>query len=226
MATKFKAFIFDLNGTIIDDMKYHVKAWHKIFTDLGVSITYEETKAECYGKNEEVIERVLPGRFSEQEKTKMGYAKEKQYQEEFRPHLKMISGLDIFLKETKEAGIKIALGSAAILSNVDFILDGLHIRHYFDAIVSADDVKHSKPHPETFLQCASKLGIDPAGCLVFEDAPKGIECAINAGMESMVLTTMHIKTEFEKYKDHILAYGEDYHEDSFKKIFSAMLHEY
>ena len=74
-----------------------------------------------------------------------------------------------------------AIGSAAIQSNIDFVLDGLHIRHYFDAIVSADDVTHSKPDPETYIKCAGKLGMDPDDCLVFEDAPKGAESAKNAG---------------------------------------------
>lgn len=222
----FKAFLFDLNGTIIDDMEYHVKAWYKIFNDLGIHLTYEETKAECYGKNEEVIERVMPGRFSDKEKKEMGFEKEKQYQREFRPHLKLIDGLDNFLKETKEGGIKIALGSAAVMYNVDFVLDGLNIRHYFDVIVSADDVKFSKPHPETFLQCAEKLNLAVSECLVFEDAPKGIESAINAGMKSVVLTTMHDRNEFEKYDSHILTYGKNYQEISFEKIFSPLIHKY
>ncbi len=142
-----QAFLFDLNGTIIDDMQYHIKAWHKIFNDLGVDLTYEQTKVQCYGKNEEVIERVIPGKFSLEEKTGMGYKKEEQYQKEFRPYLKLIDGLGEFLKEAKKAGIKMAIGSAAVMFNVDFVLDGLNIRHYFDSIVIADDVMLRKHHP-------------------------------------------------------------------------------
>jgi HAD superfamily hydrolase (TIGR01509 family) len=70
-----------------------------------------------------------------------------------------------------------AIGSAAIMFNVDFVIDGLGIRHYFDALVSADNVKKSKPDPETWLTCAKELGIAPSECLVFEDAPKGVESA-------------------------------------------------
>lgn len=206
----FNAFLFDLNGTIVDDMHYHITAWHKIFLDLGLNMTYEETKAECYGKNEEVLERVVPGRFSFEERKAMGIKKERKYQEEFRPYLQPIAGLELFLASAKDAGIKMAIGSAAIQYNVDFVLDGLNIRHYFDAIVSADDVAFSKPHPETFLKGAAQLGIAPEKCLVLEDATKGVEAAINASMKSLVLTTMHDKNDFIKYDNHIIAYGKNY----------------
>src|SRR5215203_2676317 len=90
-----------------------------------------------------------------------------------------------------QAGIKIAIGTAAIMNNVDYVLDGVHIRHYIDAIVCADDVHESKPHPETFLKCAEVLGVAPNNCLVFEDSPKGAESAFNAGMDCIIVTTLH-----------------------------------
>lgn len=218
MNRNFEAFIFDLNGTIIDDMEYHIRAWHKIFNQFGVRLNLEQTKAECYGKNEEVIGRVMPGRFSATEKKMIELKKETQYREEFKPHLKLINGLDQFLVEAKKAGIKMSIGSAAIMDNVSFVLDGLNIRHYFDVIVSADDVINSKPDPETFLTCARKMGVNADNCLVFEDAPKGVEAAINAGMRSVVLTTMHEKNEFKRYDQHILAYGKNYLEFSPEKL--------
>jgi HAD superfamily hydrolase (TIGR01509 family) len=169
----------------------------------------ERVKAECYGKNHELLERIFPGRFSEEEKNKMSFEKEKQYQKEFRPHLKLLPGLDAFLEKAKTENIKMAIGSAAITFNVDFVLDGLNIRNYFDAIVSADDVTESKPNPETYLKCAAQLNIVSADCLVFEDAPKGVEAAANAGMDCVVLTTMHLKEEFEEY-GNVVGVGEDF----------------
>ena len=197
----YKAFLFDLNGTLIDDMDYHIRAWHRIFNSLGADLTLEQTKAECYGKNHEAIERVFPGRFSVKEKDKMSIDKETEYQHEYRPHLKLLAGLDDFLKHAKDNKIKMAIGSAAIMYNIDFVLNGLNIRHYFDAIVSADDVARSKPDPETFTRCAELLNVSPKDCLVFEDAPKGVEAADNAGMDCIVLTTMHSAEEFQQYKN-------------------------
>lgn len=199
----YKAFLFDLNGTMVDDMPYHIKAWHGILNDLGAGISLEEMKAECYGKNNELLERIFPGRFTREEKIAMSYAKEKKYQDEFRAELKLIKGLHRFLNDSSEVGIKIAIGSAAIMFNIDFVLDGLGIRDYMDTIVSADDVNESKPHPETFMKCARALGIAEADCLVFEDSPKGVESAFNAGMDCVVITTLHRPEEFSTCKNVI-----------------------
>jgi beta-phosphoglucomutase family hydrolase len=197
----YKAFLFDLNGTMINDMPYHVKAWYGILNGLGANISMERVKEECYGKNHELLERIFPGRFSEQEKDRMSYKKEEEYQQEFRPHLQLMPGLREFLEKAHDKNIRTAIGSAAIMFNVDFVLDGLHIRHLIDAIVSADDVVHSKPHPETFLKCAARLNIAPEDCLVIEDAPKGAESALNAGMDCLIITTMHKPEEFSQYKN-------------------------
>jgi beta-phosphoglucomutase family hydrolase len=206
-----KAYLFDLNGTMIDDMQYHIKAWHRILNELGANISLERMRDECYGKNNELLDRMFPGRFTEEEKNRMSLEKEKQYQQEFKPHLQLLPGLAIFLEQAHQAGIKMAIGSAAIMYNINFVLDGLNIRHYFDAIVSADDVIESKPNPETYLKCATALNISPADCLVFEDVPKGVEAALNAGMESIVITLMHEKEDFFQYKN-VNCYIKDYSE--------------
>ena len=210
---KYKALIFDLNGTMINDMPYHIKAWHRIVNDLGAKLSMERVKQECYGKNEEVLERIFPGRFTEAGKSKIGYEKEKQYQLEFRPHLKLIKGLMELLKVAHERRIKMAIGSAAIIFNIDFVLDGLQVRKYFSVIVSADDVEHSKPDPETFNKCSEKLNIDCKDCLVFEDSPKGVEAAQNAGMDCVVVNSLHKKEEFND-NTNVLCFIKDY--DAFK----------
>ncbi|MGN7787149.1 HAD family hydrolase [Niabella sp. 22666] len=205
---QYKSFLFDLNGTMIDDMEYHIKAWYRILNELGAGISMEKTKEECYGKNHELLDRVFPGRFSLEEKNKMSIEKERQYQEEFRPHLQLLAGLPEVLEHYHSKGIKMAIGSAAIMYNIDFVLDGLGIRHYFQAIVSADDVGNSKPDPETYLKCAGLLHISPSDCLVFEDAPKGVDAAANAGMDCFVLTTMHHKNEFTQ--QNIIGFAKDF----------------
>src|SRR4051812_31762855 len=130
---EIKAFLFDMNGTMINDMPYHISAWYRILNEFGANISMERMKEECYGKNHELIERILPGRFTEEEKDKLSFEKERQYQHDFRPHLVLINGLERFLKESNAAGIKLGIGSAAIRYNIDFVLDGLEIRKYFQA---------------------------------------------------------------------------------------------
>jgi beta-phosphoglucomutase len=140
-AMKMTAFIFDLNGTMINDMEYHIKAWSRIFNeDLKAGLSWEEIKREMYGKNEEVLDRVFgQGHFTKEQADEISRTKEMNYQQAFRPHLKLIAGLPAFLQKAKEAGIRMAIGSAAIPFNIDFVLDNLGIRHYFGAIVSASD---------------------------------------------------------------------------------------
>ena len=208
-----KAYLFDLNGTMIDDMQYHTIAWHKILTeDLGAQITVEETNAQMYGKNSELLDRVFgKGHFTVERALEISLEKERRYQAAYKPHLKLINGLDKFLDQAKQQGILMAIGSAAITFNIDFVLDNLNVRSYFDAIVSADDVFESKPHPETFLKGAQLLKVQPSECVVFEDAPKGVEAAENAGMRCVVLTTMHGEEEFKQYSN-IIKFIRDYRE--------------
>ena len=215
-----KAFIFDLNGTMIDDMEFHVKAWYGILNDnLKANMSWEQVRSHMYGKNSELFVRVFgKGAMSDVEMEHWSMEKERRYQQNFLPHLKLIDGLQVFLDKAKGNNIKMAIGSAAIPFNIDFVLDNLDIRCCFSSIVSAEDVAVSKPDPETFLKAASQLGIDPKECIVFEDAPKGVEAASNAGMKTVVLTTMHGPEEFEQYKN-ILAFIPNYTHSFLESLF-------
>ncbi|MBS1659964.1 MAG: HAD family phosphatase [Bacteroidetes bacterium] len=217
---KYDAFLFDLNGTMIDDMEYHSIAWYNILNDdLQAGLSREAVKAQMYGKNEELLDRIFgKGRFSREEVDAISLKKETSYQTAFKPHLRLIEGLPAFLEKARVAGVSMAIGSAAIPFNIDFVLDNLDLRGYFKAIVSADDVVISKPDPETFLKGASLLGVDPARCVVFEDAPKGVEAALRAGMKCVVLTTMHGVEEFQQYPN-ILGYIVDYRDPSLDELF-------
>jgi hypothetical protein len=219
MALPVKAFLFDLNGTMIDDMHYHNKAWfHILNDDLGANMTWDEVKSHMYGKNTELLIRVFgKDRFTLEEMNVLSVEKEKRYQAAYRPILKLIEGLAEFLAASKNKNISMGIGSAAIPFNINFVLDGLDLRHYFDSIVSADDVLESKPDPETYLKGAAELGVLPEECIVFEDAPKGVEAAQRAGMRAVVLTTMHEAHEFAAY-NNIIQFITDYRELDIEKL--------
>lgn len=208
---KTKAFIFDLNGTMIDDMQYHAEAWYHILNnDLNAGLTWEEVKAEMYGKNDELLVRIFGHNHFTKEKLKeLSIEKERRYQKAYLPNLSLIKGLREFLEKAGRQNIPMAIGSAAIPFNIDFVLDNLKIRHFFKAIVSADDVAISKPNPETFIKCMELLNVSPEDCIVFEDAPKGVEAAREAGMRAVVLTTMHTKTEFTNF-NNVITFIKDY----------------
>jgi beta-phosphoglucomutase len=214
-----KAFIFDLNGTMINDMDYHTRGWLYLLNNvLGGNFTWDEVKPQMYGKNQEVLVRMFgAGRFTDEEMERLSLEKEKRYQEEFLPNLKLLPGLSEFLEKAYRQGIPMAIGSAAIPFNIDFVLDNLNIRHYFKAIVSADDVIFSKPNAETFLKAAALLNTQPTDCLVFEDVPKGAEAAQNAGMKTVVLTTTHQPDEFKDLQN-VLHFADDFTDQFFASL--------
>jgi beta-phosphoglucomutase len=214
-----KAFIFDLNGTMINDMPYHTKAWQYLLNnDLGGNFTWDEIKPQMYGKNPEVLVRMFgPERFTMDEMVSLSLEKEKRYQEEYLPYLELLPGLHDFLESAYQKGIPMAIGSAAIPFNINFVLDNLNIRHYFKVIVSADDVVLSKPNPETFLKAASLLNVAPENCTVFEDVPKGAEAAANAGMDAVVITTTHQPEEFS-YLPNVKHFAADFGDEFVKGL--------
>lgn len=207
----FHAFIFDLNGTMIDDMSYHQEVWYDILVnELGANLSKSEVKSQMYGRNDELIERVFgKGHFTAERINKISHEKEIRYQQLYKPHLQLIDGLEAFLIQAKNYEIPMAIGSAALPININFVLDQLNLHSYFKAIVSADDVLKSKPDPETYINAAKLLDVSPSQCLVFEDAPKGVEAALLAGMKSVVVTGLHAEDEFSKY-NNVVQFIPDY----------------
>src|SRR4051812_5775598 len=112
---QYKAFIFDLNGTMINDMHYHEKAWYEVLVNqLKASLTLEELRLQLYGKTEEMFERIFgKNRFSKEEIAKISAQKENRYREDFQAHLKLIPGLHDFLNKSKLNNITLAIGTAA-----------------------------------------------------------------------------------------------------------------
>lgn len=191
-----KAIIFDMDGTMIDNMMVHHRAWQQKLSELGLEMSLEEVRRQIHGINEEILERLFGNRFTQQERIRIAAEKELTYREIFLPELKLIEGLDIFLQQVFDAGLPMAIATAAPLENVDFVLDHLSLRKYFSVILHASDVKKGKPDPEIYLKASSALGFYPQECLVFEDSPTGARSAATAGCKICVITTTHQPSEF------------------------------
>ncbi len=188
----YQAFIFDMNGTIIDDMPYHTQAWMKMLADLGHPVSEDEFARRYYGKtNEETLREVLGHDLSEAQITAISLEKEKAYQRIYEPHLAPIAGFRSFLQSMVARGLRVALATSADRFNIDFVLHGLGLDGEITAVVGAEDIQHSKPHPEIFLKAAQLVGAAPEACLVFEDSFMGIEAARRANMDAYaILTTL------------------------------------
>jgi len=204
-----QGFIFDMDGTMVDNMMTHHRAWQRKLASLGLEMPIETVKEQIHGINEEIIERLFGARFTPEERRRIAGEKEAEYRQIFLPELKLIDGLDAFLREAQQLGIPMGIGTAAPAENVDFVLDHLNLRPLFRVVLHAAMVHRGKPDPEVFLKVAEQLGLPPQNCLVFEDSPTGAEAARRAGMPTVVLTTTHTAEEFARF-DHVLKIAPDF----------------
>lgn len=186
---KKRAFIFDMDGTLVDNMQHHAIAWQAALKDFGLECTMEQVHEKAFGKTNEALARFFGKELTEEFSKAFAKAKEVRYRELYRPDLSPIAGLIPFLDEALAQAIPMSIGTGSRQVNTDFVVDGLGIRHYFSDITTAEKVKNGKPNPETFLICAEALGVAPEDCVVFEDVASGAEAAMHAGMQCVVLTT-------------------------------------
>lgn len=180
-----QAFIFDLDGVIVDTAKYHYKAWRKLANDLDFEFTLEQNellKGVSRVKSLEILLDIGGIELPENEKQKIMFEKNEHYLEFISKmgQEEILDGIYETLLFLKEQQIPFALGSAS--KNARLILNQLELIDLFDAIVDGNDVSLAKPNPEVFLIAAQKLGIDPQSCVVVEDAIAGIDAANAAGM--------------------------------------------
>jgi HAD superfamily hydrolase (TIGR01509 family) len=207
-----KGIIFDMDGTMVDNMMVHHRIWQKQLKELGLDLSLEQVHQQIHGVNEEIFERLFQDRFTKEERRQLAFEKEATYRRIFKKDIQLIAGLPKFLDLLKDSNIPMGIGSAAPPENVDFVLDTLGIRHYFKIALHSGDVEKGKPNPEIYHKVAGHLNLAAEECIVFEDSPTGAEAASRAGSKIIVVTTTHEKEEFQQIPN-ILAYIND-----FKKI--------
>jgi beta-phosphoglucomutase len=200
-----KAFIFDLDGVIVDTAKYHFLAWQKLAQELGIEFTpehNEELKGVSRVRSLDIILALGNVQASQEDKNRWLIQKNEEYlsylvdmnESELLPGV--INVLE-FIKEKKQL---IALGSAS--KNARPILEKTGILHFFDAIVDGNDVANAKPDPEVFLRAAKLVKADNKNCIVFEDSVAGIQAANIANMISVGIGDAEILQEAKyNFKD-------------------------
>lgn len=191
------AFLFDLDGVVVDNMRFHELAWRRFFEAHGVQLDRDDFFRNTSGMpTRDVLSYFLKRPVPPDEAAALTAVKERLYRELYGPHLRPAAGLPRFLSQARDAGIVSGVGTGSLPENVDFVLDGLSLRGQFSAIVGAADVRRGKPDPETFLVLARRLGAEPERCVVFEDSLLGERAARAAGMAVVALTTSHAAGEF------------------------------
>lgn len=208
-----RGFIFDLDGTLIDNMMIHHRAWQQQLSRLGLELSIDEVRQTIHGKNDEILGRLFGDRFSDGERKEIAAEKELHYRQVSENQLKPIHGFASFIKTIKTLDIPAGIGTAGPPENVRHGLQESGLRHFFDVIIDSSQVQKGKPDPEVFHMVASGIGVPTAQCLVFEDSPIGVATAMNAGCKVVVVTTTHRREEFEQYAN-VVKFIRDYTEIS------------
>ena len=185
---KMKAYIFDMDGTMIDNVPYHVQAWKEFSRKYGNELSERDIVGWMGMTNRAYQERILGRPVEDKESRRMSEEKEVIYRELYRPHMKPAPGLVELLDRAQAKGVRLAVASGAPKGNINFILDGLDLRRYFPVLVDDSVYSRGKPDPECFLTAAKMLGVEPRDCTVFEDAVKGVQAGKAAGMEVVAMT--------------------------------------
>lgn len=183
-----KAFIFDLDGVIVDTAKFHELAWNKIAEELDIEFSAELNERLKGVSRVRCLEILLEnsGQQLSNEKKEEILNKKNQYYLNYIDNIsesELLPGVMDLFKRAKQENIHICLGSAS--KNATFILDKLNITNYFDVVVDGNSVENAKPDPEVFIKSCETLNIKPEQCVVFEDSIAGILAANNAGMYSV-----------------------------------------
>jgi len=184
------AAVFDLDGTLVDNMTFHGDAWLRAAQRLGSDATRHQFEKVWAGKKADEIFTMLLGRPVEAgEAARLEQEKEADYRAAYGPKLAPMPGLLAFLDRLAAAGVRLAVATAAPRGNRELVLGGLDLFGRFEVVVGTEEVTRGKPAPDLFLAAAAKLGVPGERCLAFEDAVNGVRAARAAGMEAVGVLT-------------------------------------
>jgi beta-phosphoglucomutase len=206
------ACIFDMDGTMVNNIPTHHRAWKAIIAHYN--LTYSQAVFNRFTSNKDIFSAFFGRDLLEEEWMQYSEEKEEMYRAEYRPMMKPVKGLRRLLQSLRKNDVALGIGTAAYIPNVDFIMDGLRLRPYFQTIIDVSMVKNAKPDPEVFLKAAEQLGVAPKNCVVFEDSIPGVQAGKTAGMTVVAVTTTHSAEELA-HADYII---KDYTEISVEKI--------
>lgn len=192
------AFIFDMDGVIIDSNPFHKIALKQFCQKYGQDLSEEQLREKIYGRtNRDWITNVF-GRLDE--KKLRAYAEEKEalFRKIYEQDVHALNGLINFLEAMDRLGIPRAIATSAPWANVDFTLSHTGIEKYFPVILDDSFVSKGKPDPEIYIKTVEALGLAPENCVVFEDSLSGVSAGKQAGCKVVGVTTTHSREELSE----------------------------
>ena len=179
-----------MDGVLVDSNPFHLRKWIDLFTAHGVPFDEQELPKMILGpSNDSIFRRFLGDDLTRAQLDKLGEELEEDFRREIGPHARALPGVRRFIEDCRAEGILMAVASAAIAKNVNFLVAALGLGEYFRELMTADEITHPKPDPEIYLRTASKLQVSPSACVVFEDSFVGVEAAKRAGMKCVAIAS-------------------------------------
>ena len=186
-----RAALWDMDGTLIDSIPYHLEAWQHVLRQINRSVEHGVWNQTVGMRNSEIIPLLFPD-MSPADMAYVDQAKEARYRELIELQgIELLPGAAEWIQRFTIAGWKQAVASSAPPENVAAIAHVLHLNGTFQAMICGADVQRGKPDPDIFLAAAQCLNVRPQHCLVIEDAPSGVEAAHRAGMKAIGVLTTH-----------------------------------
>ncbi|KQU85338.1 haloacid dehalogenase [Variovorax sp. Root318D1] len=208
---KVEAFIFDMDGTMIDSMPWHARSWVEFVARHGLKLDVTDILARTTGRTgTECMRELFERDLSDAECQTLVHEKEEIYRAMFSDNFTEVAGFTAFAKAAVARGLKVAVGTAGDKHNIEFAMSRLKMDPLPLAIVGGDEGFAGKPTPEIFLEAARRIGVAPERCIVFEDAPFGIEAARRGGMRAVAVCSTHSAAELAG--PHVIAAVRDYDE--------------
>lgn len=203
--------IFDMDGTMIDSMPFHGQSWVAFAQRHGIEIEVAELLRRTTGRTGAECMELLFGRAMDSaECWRLVHEKEEIYRGLFAPVFREVAGFCDFSARAIARGLRVGVGTAGDQSNIAFAFAHLLMDPMPHAVVGGDEGLPGKPEPAIFLEAARRMGVAANQCIVFEDAPFGIEAARRAGMRAVAVCTSHKAHELAG--PHVLASVQNYHE--------------
>lgn len=215
------ALIFDMDGTMVDSMPFHAKSWVEFARRHGVAMDVQEILRRTTGRTGIECMREVFGRDLADERAQVLVdEKESIYRALFAPVFSEVAGFRGFVAETLWRGLRWGVATAGDRHNIAFVLEHLKLAARPEVVVGGDEGLAGKPEPALFLEAARRLQVPAAHCIVFEDAPFGIEAARRAGMRAVAVCTTHSPAELAG--PHVVAQVRDYHQLTSKNFWETL----
>lgn len=191
------AVIFDMDGTLVATTESDFLAWQRVFSDHGRPLSFDDYFPLLGQKSQDVVEKGL-GIFGEQVAEIL--ARKMAYFEEVvnEKGINVLPGAEQLLQRLAEKNIPLALATSSRKMKMELVLQHSGLGKYFNHKISGEQVQQGKPNPDIFLLAAERLQVQPAECIVFEDAVSGVRAAKRAGMYCMAISSTHDKSELHE----------------------------